>query len=154
MKIQKELFLGKKAEDLSRLIDKQSTLLFKELNIDVPVKSSSIILSLLECKQLSVIEIADNLNQSRQVIIQKLPKLKKLKLLKQLEDINDKRRKIYILTAKGLDQAKIIIRIQNRVINIYQKLYDEIESNLIQGLNDAIYSLESNDLLQRYKAQN
>ena len=62
--------LGKRAEDLSNLIEEQSQPIFDSLGIIVPIKSCSTLLSLFELQQASVTDLARQLDQSHQLVKQ------------------------------------------------------------------------------------
>lgn len=144
-----DMFLGKKADDLSQLISKQSKSIFDKKGIIVPVKSTSLVICLDNKQKLSVVEIANQLEQSRQLIIQKIPKLEQLGLIKLETVSGDKRRKLYVLTDTGKEQVKIILKIQNDITSIYLNLFDEININLFDAIDKTIKSLNSKNLDQR-----
>lgn len=141
-------FIGKQAEDLSNLIRDQIKPLYESLGIIVPVKSCSIVYYLNKHNNLSVTELAKHLNQSHQLVKQKLPKLKQLEIITQQDDKNDKRRSTYNLTNKGKMQAQLLLK--NSLTKVYQRLSDEIGSDINKVLNDTISSLKQKDLLTRF----
>ena len=146
-----DMFLGKKADDLSHLISKQSKSIFDKIGIIIPVKSTSLVICLDNKQKLSVVEIANELGQSRQLIIQKIPKLEQLGLIKPETVADDKRRKLYVLTDTGQEQVKKILKIQNDITMIYENLFDEINVNLFDAIDKTIKALNSKNLDQRLK---
>ena len=149
---QSESFIGKQADDLSNLIREQLKPIYESLGIVVPVKSCSIIHYLSKFDGISVTDLAKKLNQSHQLVKQKLPKLQNLGLINQQADINDKRRTTYHLTESGQQQACLLE--ENSLHAVYEHLSDEINANLYQVLNDAINGLKQKDLLTRFQENN
>ena len=97
-------------------------------------------------------DLAKKLNQSHQLVKQKLPRLIDLGLVKVKQDDNDKRRSIYQLTIQGIAQAQLLE--QNSMLPIYENLSQEIGANLYQVLNDAIDGLKRKDLITRFNELN
>ncbi|MBL4660168.1 MAG: MarR family transcriptional regulator [Alcanivoracaceae bacterium] len=145
-------FIGKQADDLSNLIREQLQPIYESLGIVVPVKSCSIIHYLFKFDGISVTDLAKKLNQSHQLVKQKLPKLQNLGLINQQPDNNDKRRTTYHLTESGQQQARLLE--ENSLHAVYEHLSDEINANLYQVLNDAINGLKQKDLLTRFQENN
>ena len=143
-------FIGKQADDLGQLIKAQIQPLLEKLGIIVPVKSCSIIHYLYQSDDNSLADLAKKLNQSHQLVKQKLPRLNNLGLLNKTQDPTDKRRSIYQLTDKGREQAALLA--ENSLLHVYEDLSNEIGANLYQVLNDAIDSLKRKDLLTRFEA--
>ncbi len=141
-------FIGKQADDLSNLIREQIKPIYEALGIVVPVKSCSVIHYLNKFDDLSVTDLAKHLNQSHQLIKQKLPKLQKLGLITTRSDENDKRRTTYHLTVVGRHQAQLLS--ENSLNAVYEHLSEEINANLHKVLNNAINGLKQKDLLTRF----
>ncbi len=144
-------FIGKQADDLGQLISEQIKPIYQSLGIIVPVKSCSIIHALSSGAQTTVTELAKTLNQSRQLVKQKLPRLLKLDLLESSQDPDDKRRVLYRLTAQGVEQAERLR--QHSMAQVYAELSAEINADLYQVLSAAIKGLKQKDLLSRFNQQ-
>jgi DNA-binding MarR family transcriptional regulator len=143
-------FIGKQADDLGQLIKAQIQPLLQQLGIIVPVKSCSIIHYLYQSDDNSLADLAKQLQQSHQLVKQKLPRLIDLGLVIKIKDQQDKRRTIYRLTEAGRAQAALLE--ENSLLHVYEDLSREIGANLYQVLNDAIDSLKRKDLLSRFEA--
>lgn len=141
-------FIGKYADDLGQLISVQIKPIYQSLGIIVPVKSCSIIHTLQAVHQASLMEMANHLQQSHQLVKQKLPRLLKLGLIVAHDDPDDKRRTIYQLTAFGVEQAQLLK--QHSLTQVYKDLSQEINADLFQVLSAAIKGLKSKDLLSRF----
>ncbi|NVK21527.1 MAG: winged helix-turn-helix transcriptional regulator [Kangiellaceae bacterium] len=147
-------FLGKRAEDLSNIIEQQTQPIFDELKIIVPITSCSTVLTLKKLKTASLVEIARELEQSHQLVKQKLPKLERLGLISKSPDKLDKRKTNYKLTPKGIEQSK---KIESYLVvseKLVQTVSNEIENDVAQIVNDALSALRYKTLLERYREYN
>lgn len=145
-------FIGKQADDLGNLISEQIKPIYQSLGIIVPVKSCSIIHQLSLTKSATVTELAKALQQSHQLVKQKLPRLLKLALIDASNDPDDKRRVLYQLTQIGRDQAERLK--QHSMTQVYANLSEEINADLYQVLTAAIEGLKQKDLLHRFNEHN
>jgi len=149
-------FIGKHADDLGNLISVQIKPIYESLGIVVPVKSCSIIHYLnqdcLGCAEgVSLADLSKSLNQSHQLVKQKLPRLLKLGLIEVQQDAHDRRKLLYSLTALGSEQAKLLN--ENSLEQVYADLSNEINTDLYQVLVAAISGLKNKDLLTRFNEQ-
>lgn len=144
-------FIGKQADDLGNLISEQIKPIYQSLGIIVPVKSCSIVHALYAAEQAALTDLSKTLNQSHQLVKQKLPRLMKLELIEVQQDPDDKRRLLYSLTHIGIKQAKLLN--ENSLEKVYENLSNEINTDLYQILVAAIDGLKKKDLLTRFKEQ-
>lgn len=145
-------FIGKQADDLGQLISEQIKPVYQSLGIVVPVKSCSVIHYLSQQGQSTVTEIAKGLNQSHQLVKQKLPRLLKLGLIDLRNDPDDKRRILYQLTDLGNSQSDLLT--QHSMAQVYSNLSNEINADLYQILAAAIEGLRHKDLFSRFTELN
>ena len=148
----KRSFIGKYADDLGQLISAQIKPVYAALGITVPVKSCSLVHTLARLRQASLMELAQHLNQSHQLVKQKIPRLLKLGILSQSQDPDDKRRTLYQLTDEGQQQAAILN--QDPMAGIYQQLSEEVGHDIQQVLTRAIEQLQNKNLLTRFQEHN
>lgn len=141
-------FIGKHADDLGQLISVQIKPVYQALGIIVPVKSCSLVHCLAQLKEASLVDLAKQLNQSHQLVKQKMPRLSELGLISRNADPDDKRRTLYRLTAKGMEQAAILNK--NPMEQIYQQLSEEVAADIQHVLLSAIERLQAKDLLSRF----
>ncbi len=144
-------FIGKQADDLGQLISEQIKPLYASLGIVVPVKSCSIIHTLSNLGQASVTEVARVLNQSHQLVKQKLPRLVKLNLIEYHADPDDKRKTFYQLTQLGKEQSELLKK--HSLEHVYAQLSVEVGADLYQVLTAAMNGLKNQDLYSRYHEQ-
>lgn len=142
--------LGKRAEDLSNLIEQQTQPIFDSLGIIVPIKSCSTLLSLIELEQASLAELARKLEQSHQLVKQKLPKLIKLGLIQQQPDKEDKRRTLYSLTSQGKEQSQKIKEYLKHSEVLVDSISSDIGVDIFSAIDQAIQSMRDKSLWERY----
>lgn len=142
--------LGKRAEDLSNLIEQQTQPIFDSLGIIVPIKSCSTLLSLIELEQGSLAELARKLEQSHQLVKQKLPKLIKLGLIQQQPDKEDKRRTLYSLTSEGKEQSQKIKEYLKQSEVLVDSISKDIGVDIFNAIDQAINSMKNKSLWERY----
>jgi len=142
--------LGKRAEDLSNLIEQQTQPIFDSLGIIVPIKSCSTLLSLIELEQASLAELARKLEQSHQLVKQKLPKLIKLGLIQQQPDKEDKRRTLYSLTSQGKEQSQKIKEYLKQSEVLVDSISSDIGVDIFSAIDQAIQSMRDKSLWERY----
>lgn len=147
--INQKALLGKRAEDLSNLIEQQTQPIFDSLGIIVPIKSCSTLLTLLELKQASLVDIAKQLGQSHQLVKQKIPKLINLGLVQQHSDKEDKRRTLYSLTSKGEYQSHKIKEYLKQSAALVDSISEEIGVDIFETIDKAIRAMEGKCLKQR-----
>lgn len=145
--------LGKRAEDLSNLIEEQSQPIFDSLDIIVPIKSCSTLLSLFELQQASVTDLARQLDQSHQLVKQKLPKLLKLGAIQQSPDNNDKRRTLYSLTPEGKIQSQKIKEYLDQSAKLVDSISKDIGIDIFDTIDKAINAMKERSLLDRFQAE-
>ena len=142
--------LGKRAEDLSNLIEEQSQPIFDSLGIIVQIKSCSTLLSLFELQQASVTDLARQLDQSHQLVKQKLPKLLKLGVIQQSPDKEDKRRTLYSLTPKGEAQSQKIKEYLKQSEKLVDSISKDIGVDIFDAIDNAIKAMKERSLLDRF----
>ena len=142
--------LGKRAEDLSNLIEEQSQPIFDSLGIIVPIKSCSTLLSLFELQQASVTDLARQLDHSHQLVKQKLPKLLKLGVIQQSPDKEDKRRTLYSLTPKGEAQSQKIKEYLKQSEKLVDSISKDIGVDIFDAIDNAIKAMKERSLLDRF----
>tara|TARA_R110001599_G_scaffold261690_1_gene462105 strand:+ start:1955 stop:2440 length:486 start_codon:yes stop_codon:yes gene_type:complete len=120
------LFLGRAIERLSVLIAEQSEEVFGNMGIVIPVRSCSLIQVLAELKMATASDLARELGQSHQLIMQKIPKLLRLGLIAFQPDKDDARKKIYYLTADGAEQLAKFEQCGAEIRRAYEHLFAEV----------------------------
>lgn len=141
-------FIGRRAEALSDLIQEQSQAVFDLAGIMIPVKSSSLMIAIEAMGPVSVTDLAEALNRSHQVLLQKTPRLLKLGLIDSRTDPDNRRRKLFEVTAYGAEQLRRLEEILPRIEAAYTDLSRET-GDIAGVLKATLAALEKTDLKSR-----
>lgn len=146
---QRPLFLGRKADLLSTLIETQTAEILESYAISIPVRSCSLISALADLESASAADIAKHLGQSHQLVLQKIPALLKLKLIVRKADSSDKRRKIFSLTNKGCEQLEQLNAQSHQLEAAYEAINAELGVNVFEAISAMHSALERRPLADR-----
>ncbi|MEZ4404247.1 MAG: winged helix DNA-binding protein [Kofleriaceae bacterium] len=127
-------FLGRLSERLSALLEEQTQVVFAQHGVVVPVRSCSLLTVFARVDSATAADLARTLDQSHQLIMQKLPKLVRLGLLVQGRDATDSRRKVFRLTAAGRAQLDQLARCRTLIARAYRDLAEEVGELHVQLL--------------------
>jgi DNA-binding MarR family transcriptional regulator len=142
-------FVSNKFVHLTDLIAAQGEELLRDANINVPSRAVSIVLLIGEHGEISAADIANLLRQPHQLVTQRVDMLMDLALIERMSDPRDGRRKILVLTTKGIDQCARLKTRMVQVADAFVALYDEIECDLAAIATRAIDALERVPILDR-----
>ena len=143
------ILLGKRADELSLLIERQIEPIFEQRDIIVPVRSCSLLLFLDHKGSASAADLARELGISHQLVLQKIPVLIKRKLIQRRDDPEDRRRRLFSLTSEGKRQVERLNEHSADIQRVYHELYAEAGVDLFEAMGNVIDALKSRDLLDR-----
>ena len=146
------VFLGKRAEDLSWTIEQQLVPVFKQRGIVIPIRSCSLMFALRGRPPASAADLAKALDQSHQLVLQKTPALLSKRLIRKRDDPNDRRRRVFQLTAAGERQLGLVEDLLALLRAVYVQLDEELGLELFQLLGRAREALEERDLATRLRS--
>lgn len=147
------ILLGKRADELSLLIERQIEPIFAELGIAIPVRSCSLMLFLEQANGASAADLAKGLGHSHQLVLQKIPVLQRRDLIERHNDPEDRRRRIFLLTEAGQEQVMLLKQSFPTIQGLYRRLEEEIGVDLFDAMGRALDALRAKDLLQRLREQ-
>ena len=142
-------FVSNKLVHLTDLIAKQGEDMLRDANLDVPSRAVSIMLLIGERGEISAADIANLLQQPHQLVTQRVDLLIDLALIKRRGDPRDGRRKILVLTAKGVDQFNQLTARMVQVADVFAALFEEIECDLAAVTMRAVEALDRSSILER-----
>ena len=143
-------YLGLLSERLSELIAEQTAVLFKRENIRIPVKSCSLVETLVQIQPASASDLASSMGRSHQIIMQKLPKLVDLGRIERRSDPNDGRRFLHQLTKAGREEWARLQKLNPKITKAYLEIEKE-EGPVHAQILAAINSLERRGLADRIR---
>ena len=144
-------FLGRLSERLSALIETQTLAVFERMGVVIPVRSCSLMATLAKLEPASAADLARELGQAHQLVLQKLPKLVRLGLVTRQQDKADARRTLFRLTGKGRDQLQRFGLCKDQIASAYEELFTET-GNVHALIVRAIDALEKKPLAGRVRA--
>ncbi|WP_199609628.1 MarR family winged helix-turn-helix transcriptional regulator [Flocculibacter collagenilyticus] len=144
-------FTDKRLFDLFLLINEQADVIYKKLGIDFPVSCSPTVLSLSVKENSTVTDIAKALGLSHQLIAQRLKSLLKLKLIEKQPSNQDKRKILYRLSQKGLEQALKLDKYCEGAEKAFIDLLKEVGVDLQGTVNTTISALKHIPFHERYE---
>ncbi|MBL4617777.1 MAG: hypothetical protein JKY46_08775 [Robiginitomaculum sp.] len=139
---------------LGRLADKmaeQGELFLLDAGLEFPSRAASSVLIIGERGKISTADIAMQLNQPHQLVTQRIELLLGMKIIKRTGDQKDRRRKILTLTLKGQEQFKQLQLSLAMADKVFNRLFDEIESDLTLAATRAMAALNSSSIMDRVK---
>lgn len=146
----KSAYLGKHAHDLLFKSSEQVESVYLMRGIIIPVIVSSLLQYLSDHEGASLTEIGRALGVPHQLVAQRINKLKNLSLIERRADPGDGRRFGFFLNSHGEEQARRLKACMEDMALIYEDLYQEIECDLAQKLLEAVGSLETRSLKERF----
>lgn len=142
-------FVSSKLTHLTDLIAEQGEDLLRDANLDIPSRAVSIMLLIGERGEISAADIANLLQQPHQLVTQRVDLLINLALIKRRSDPHDARRKILVLTVKGVAQFNQLTARMVQVADVFAALFEEIECDLAAVTMRAIEALDQSPILER-----
>jgi DNA-binding MarR family transcriptional regulator/N-acetylglutamate synthase-like GNAT family acetyltransferase len=139
---------------LKRLSDRFLTdvdKVYKTLNVDFEISWFPFFYLLKEKMEMSVTEIANELNITHSAVSQFVTALEKKKIVRFLKDRNDKRRRLICFTPKGLDILNSILPVWESIVRGMESVCHEGEnsSHIIPALNEIEDALDRESLHAR-----
>jgi DNA-binding MarR family transcriptional regulator len=145
-------FVANQLERLVELIVAQGEDLLQEAGVQVPPRAASIVLLIGEHGEIAVADIAKTLARPHQLVTQRVELLIELGVVKRLSDPADGRRKIVVLTAKGVEQHRRLKARLAQAKAAFATLFAEIGCDLPAVALRAMEALKRRPLLARVGA--
>lgn len=123
---------------------------YKSSGLIIPVEGSSTLQALRPGTRQALADLTRTLNQSHQLIAQRLGKLSRLGLIKRSSDPEDKRRSEYVLTDLGVEQWRLLDSVMRETVAINDQLFEEVGVDLTMALDKAISILGERGLDSRF----
>jgi len=112
------------------------------------VKSASLLVQLESLGPASAADLADALECSHQLVLQKTPKLIEIGVIARVPCPDDARRKLFLLTPAGHEQLAILRSLAPEFVAAYEELERSV-GDLHTVLKEAIAALQHRPLIER-----
>lgn len=126
--------MGTRLKNLSELLMKDMTRVYKEQGFDFEPRWFTFFQLILQRKEVSVTEIARELNQSHPAAVQVLNMLEKKKLVTTRKDKSDQRKRLVRLSKKGQQLAEKLAPLWDSVHEISLEILNESDPNLLDRI--------------------
>ncbi|MFP3595511.1 MarR family winged helix-turn-helix transcriptional regulator [Chryseobacterium sp. SIMBA_029] len=142
------LAISPRLQRLSEQLRKDGALIYKEFGIDFEPKWFPVILTLHHKKELSIVEIANEIGYTHPSTISLLKELEKKQLILSKKDKQDERKRLIEVTSKG----EALVEQMKPVWELIKKVLGEIadnENNLLAAINEAETKIAEQSFYQR-----
>lgn len=142
------LALSTRLQRLSEQLRKDGALIYKSFDIDFEPKYFPVIFTLHHKKMLSVVEIANEIGYTHPSTISLLKELEKQKLIQSKKDKHDERRRLIVLSPKGIELIEKMKPVWDLVSKVLGDIGDN-KNNLLEAINEAEEKMAEQSFYQR-----
>lgn len=142
------LAISTRLQRLSEQLRKDGALIYKSFGINFEPKWFPVIFTLHHKTMLSVVEIANEIGYTHPSTISLLKELEKQKLIQSKKDKQDERRRLIVLSPKGIE----LIEKMKPVWDLVSKVLGEIADNqnhLLKAIDEAEEKIAEQSFYQR-----
>ncbi len=144
-------FLPKLAFDFVSMIEKQAGIVYKQMELIIPVITSSTLILIADQGTASLLEIARGLGIPHQLAAQRVKALLKLQVIVADKDSADKRRTNYQLTTLGTQQHQVLLTYLEHADKVFAALTEEFGVDLMEVLSAVNKSFVERPLANRIR---
>lgn len=141
--------IGTRLKNLSELLMKDMARVYKDQGIDFEPRWFTFFQLILQQKEVSVTEIARELNQSHPAAVQVLNMLEKKKLVTTRKDKSDHRKRLVRLSKKGQQLAQKLAPLWESVQEVSQELLNESDPDLLDRITKVENALKYKSTYER-----
>lgn len=145
------LALGSRIKNLSESLMRDVAKVYKEQNIDFEPRWFTFFQLLLQRKEISVTQIAHELNQTHPAIVQVINILEKKKLIITKKDKTDNRKRLVKLSKKGKQLVAELAPLWEIVQMVSNEILDESDPDLLDKISEVEKTLQDKSTYQRIK---
>ncbi|NML71792.1 MarR family transcriptional regulator [Chryseobacterium sp. RP-3-3] len=142
------LAISTRLQRLSEQLRKDGAMIYKSFDIDFEPKYFPVIFTLHHKKMLSVVEIANEIGYTHPSTISLLKELEKQKLIQSKKDKQDERRRLIVLSPKGIELIEKMKPVWELVSKVLGEIGDN-KNNLLAAINEAEEKIAEQSFYQR-----
>ncbi|MDQ0064878.1 MarR family winged helix-turn-helix transcriptional regulator [Chryseobacterium lathyri] len=142
------LAISTRLQRLSEQLRKDGAMIYKSFGIDFEPKWFPVIFTLHHKKMLSVVEIANEIGYTHPSTISLLKELEKQKLIQSKKDKQDERKRLIVLSTKGLELIEKMKPVWELVSKVLGEIADN-ENHLLKAINEAEEKIAIQSFYQR-----
>jgi len=142
------LAISTRLQRLSEQLRKDGAMIYKAFGIDFEPKWFPVIFTLHHKKMLSVVEIANEIGYTHPSTISLLKELEKQQLIQSKKDKQDERRRLIVLSPKGLELIEKMKPVWELVTKVLGEIADN-QNHLLAAINEAEEKIAMQSFYQR-----
>lgn len=142
------LAVSTRLQRLSEQLRKDGALIYKSFGIDFEPKWFPVIFTLHHKTMLSVVEIANEIGYTHPSTISLLKELEKQKLIQSKKDKQDERRRLIVLSPKGIELIEKMKPVWDLVSKVLGEIADN-QNNLLKAIDEAEAKIAEQSFYQR-----
>lgn len=142
------LAISTRLQRLSEQLRKDGAMIYKSFGIDFEPKWFPVIFTLHHKEMLSVVEIANEIGYTHPSTISLLKELEKQKLIQSKKDKQDERRRLIVLSPKGIALIEKMKPVWELVSKVLGEIADN-KNNLLAAINEAEEKIAEQSFYQR-----
>ncbi|MDC8100446.1 MarR family winged helix-turn-helix transcriptional regulator [Chryseobacterium rhizosphaerae] len=142
------LAISTRLHRLSEQLRKDGAMIYKAFGIDFELKWFPVIFTIYKKETASVVEIANEIGYTHPSTITLLKELEKLKILEWKKDISDERKRLFLLTVKGIELVEKMKPVWELVAIVLSEIADN-ENNLLKAIDEAEEKIANQSFYQR-----
>ncbi|KFF19759.1 MULTISPECIES: MarR family winged helix-turn-helix transcriptional regulator [Chryseobacterium] len=142
------LAISTRLQRLSEQLRKDGALIYKSFGIDFEPKWFPVIFTLHHKTMLSVVEIANEIGYTHPSTISLLKELEKQKLIQSKKDKQDERRRLIVLSPKGIELIEKMKPVWDLVSKVLGEIADN-ENHLLKAIDEAEAKIAEQSFYQR-----
>ncbi len=144
------LAIAARMKRMSETIMRSGAEVYRHYEVDFEPKWFPLFYYLSENGESGIMEIADKLKVTHPAIIQIAKELEKKGLINSKKCEDDARKRKLKLSKKGLDLLPIMKKIWDEIKNVNLKILNNLEHNLLAGLEEMENTWEENNYLKNF----
>jgi len=147
------LALGTRIKNLSESLMKDMAKIYEDLDVDFEPRWFTFFQLALRKKEITVTQIANELNQTHPAVVQVINVLEKKKLIITNKDKSDNRKRLVKLNKKGKHLAKELVPLWEIVQQVSNEILNESAPDLLDKISEVENALQNKSTYQRVQAK-
>ncbi|EHQ29420.1 bifunctional helix-turn-helix transcriptional regulator/GNAT family N-acetyltransferase [Mucilaginibacter paludis] len=147
-----ELAIGARMRRLYDIFAKDVALIYKDQQLDFEPKYFTLYYLISERQEVSVTEIAEELNLTHPGVIHLAGELEQLGFIESFKLSGDSRKRMLRLSAQGRQSLPKFTDVWNKIAGLNQSLFNSQQYNLLSAVKETEAMLEEKTYYQRFQA--
>jgi DNA-binding MarR family transcriptional regulator/N-acetylglutamate synthase-like GNAT family acetyltransferase len=146
-----ELAIGARMKRLYDYFAKDVVLIYKDEQLDFEPKYFTLYYLITERGEITVTEIADELNLTHPGVIHLAGELEKLGFIESIKKAGDSRKRVLRLSPKGKESLPKFRAVWNKIVILNKSLFESQQHNLLNAVKETEALLQERSYYQRFQ---